>query len=377
MELQPINQEFNVSYRYSCYFTEGLFNTENSLLSSIIAPSENGFQKKVLVVLDSGVAETHPKLQNDITSYADVHKFNLAGIMVIPGGEECKNDTTYLQSLLKAIDDHHICRHSFVVAIGGGAVLDLVGYAAAIAHRGVRLIRVPTTVLAQNDAGVGVKNGINRFGKKNFTGTFALPVAIINDSNFLNTLEERDWIAGSAEAVKVALLKDADFFDFLETNAEKIAKRDLSLMSRLIHRCAELHMAHIGGEGDPFENGSSRPLDFGHWAAHKLEQLSNYQIRHGEAVAIGLAIDCTYAHLMGFLDSKTLQRILDTLKSLGFKLQTDKGYPAEDLLSGIEEFREHLGGRLTLTTINGIGDKRDIHTVDTAVMKKAIAPWFS
>src|SRR5690606_2130347 len=167
-----------------------------------------------------------------------------------------------------AINDNRICRHSFVIAIGGGAVIDMVGYAAAIAHRGVKLIRIPTTVLSQNDSAVGVKNSINIFGKKNFLGTFAPPYAIINDHFFLTTLEQRDWISGIAEAIKVALIKDDVFFADIEKNCEKLRDREMEAMQYLIYRCAEMHMQHIAKGGEPFESGSSRQLEFGHWAAH-------------------------------------------------------------------------------------------------------------
>ena len=136
----------------------------------------------------------------------------LKKILIFKGGETEKNNKESFQKILKSINDYSICRHSFVITIGGGAIIDMAGYASTIAHRGVKLIRIPTTVLAQNDAAVGVKNSINEFGKKNFLGTFSPPYAIINDLNFLKTLNQRDWISGIAEAIKVALIKDSTFF---------------------------------------------------------------------------------------------------------------------------------------------------------------------
>ena len=250
----------------------------------------------------------------------------------------------------------------------------MAGYAAAIAHRGVKLIRIPTTVLSQNDSAVGVKNSVNAFGKKNFLGTFAPPYAIINDSDFLATLEQRDWIAGIAEALKVALIKDAEFFGYLEQNAEELRKRDHEAMRYTIYKCAEIHMQHIAQGGDPFESGSSRPLDFGHWAAHKLEQMTGYELRHGEAVAKGIMLDVTYSRLVGLITSETLERIFNVFKNIGFDLTfpvaTDE--EVDRLLKGIEEFREHLGGRLTITLIDGIGNKHDVHTMDKPLVIKAL-----
>src|SRR5438477_5699906 len=114
-----------------------------------------------------------------------------------------------------------------------------------MAHRGVRLFRIPTTVLSQDDSAIGVKNGINAFEKKNYLGTFAVPFAVINDSRFLPTLSDRDWRAGISEAVKVALIRDANFFDFIETHADRLRERDLPIMQQLVRRSAELHYAHI------------------------------------------------------------------------------------------------------------------------------------
>jgi 3-dehydroquinate synthase len=275
------------------------------------------------------------------------------------------------------VNAHGICRHSFVVAIGGGAVLDMAGYAAATSHRGVRLIRMPSTVLAQNDSGVGVKNGINQFGKKNFLGTFAPPFAVINDLEFLESLSDRDWRSGLAEAVKVGLIKDASFFEYLEATASSLAHRGTAAMEQTVYRCAELHLEHISG-ADPFESGSSRPLDFGHWAAHKLEQLTDYRLRHGEAVAIGIALDATYSHLVGMLSEPEWCRIVNLLLRLGFSLyvpELECGGVAEDhaLLQGLMEFREHLGGQLTIMLLERIGRGIEVHTMDPITIARSAA----
>jgi len=280
--------------------------------------------------------------------------------------------------VLEAVDAYHLDRHAYLAAIGGGAVLDMVGYAASIAHRGIRHLRIPTTVLSQNDSGIGVKNSINAFGKKNFLGNFAPPFAVFNDFDFLPTLEDRDWRGGMAEALKVSLLKDAAFFRFIQENAAALAARDMPRMQHLIHRCAELHLQHIAS-GDAFEQGSSRPLDFGHWSAHKLEQLSGYRIRHGEAVAIGIALDSVYSHLQGLLSAAGLAEIIAVLQALGFALYAPEmsAHLAEathpdSLLHGLQEFREHLGGQLTIMLLAGIGQGVEVHEIDDQLMVEAV-----
>ena len=377
MQLQPIKQSFKVQYDYQLYFTSGLFALENPLFAKLISDYKEFEPVKLLFVIDDGVKNHHPQLIQQIKSYCDSNKDDLmyTDTIILHGGEQVKNSDSAIESVLKAVNENKICRHSFVVVIGGGAVIDMVGYAAAIAHRGVKLIRIPTTVLSQNDSAVGVKNSVNAFKKKNFLGTFAPPYAIINDSNFLETLEQRDWISGISEAIKVALIKDEEFFQYIANHASALKKRDMESMQYVIYKCAEMHMQHIAQGGDPFESGSSRPLDFGHWAAHKLEFMTNYELRHGEAVAKGIALDVTYAQLIGLITESDLQHILKVMVEIGFDLSlpVSTANEIESLLNGIEEFREHLGGQLTITLISGLGIKHDVHTIDLKVMKDAIA----
>jgi 3-dehydroquinate synthase len=355
-----------------------MFDPGNTTLAEVCTRQDADRQRKVLVVLDAGVARVYPSLVNDITRYVATHADALQltrSPMLVDGGEQVKNDTATLDAIRREIDRGGIDRHSYVIAIGGGAVLDMVGYAAATAHRGIRLIRVPTTILSQNDSGVGVKNGVNAFGKKNFLGTFAPPYAVINDAALIERLPDREWRAGIAEAIKVALLKDPAFFAFIEAHAAALVARDAEAMDWLIYRCAELHLQHIATSGDPFEFGSSRPLDFGHWSAHKLEQISNYAWRHGEAVAIGICLDATYAWRQGLLGEADWRRIVDVFKAVGLPIHASElidslqhAGTSRSVLSGLEEFREHLGGELTIMLIRGIGVPYEVHTMDEAVI---------
>ncbi|HYW21687.1 MAG TPA: 3-dehydroquinate synthase [Nodularia sp. (in: cyanobacteria)] len=377
-----INQRVSVSFNYEVYFTQKLFDLTNPTLAQVITGDGEKKPKKVVAVLDAGLLQFQPALLQQLKAYAKFYAetLNLAvEPIIVPGGEAAKNDLSLVEQIHQTVNAAGLCRHSYLLAIGGGAVLDLVGYAAATAHRGIRLIRIPTTVLAQNDSGVGVKNGINAFGKKNFLGTFAPPYAVINDCDFLTTLDERDWRSGVAEAVKVALIKDVDFFDFIHTQSAALVHREMESMQQLIYHCAQLHLEHIANSGDAFEMGSSRPLDFGHWAAHKLEHLTDYSLRHGEAVAIGIALDSIYSYLLGMLCLSDLQKILNTLDALGFTLyvpelaeQLSHQEHSRCLFRGLTEFREHLGGELTLTLLQGIGKGIEVHKVDLSLYKQAI-----
>jgi 3-dehydroquinate synthase len=380
--MDAIRQHVRVTFSFPVCFTNGVFGAENRLLRDLISATDDPAPASVVVVVDDGVAHGHPDLTAQIRRYCEAHADAIrlaAPVLVVGGGEASKNDPLVLRSIYDLIHGASLCRHSYVLAVGGGAVLDVVGYAAATAHRGIRLIRVPTTVLSQDDSAVGVKNGVNGYDTKNYFGTFAPPTAVINDSAFLSTLDDRDWLGGLSEAVKVALIKDADFFDELERLAPRLVARDMAAMAPVVRRSALLHAAHISNGGDPFELGSSRPLDFGHWAAHRLEHLTGHALRHGEAVAIGLALDCTYSCLAGNLPETDWRRIIDLLlelrvpvwsPALGGHLETPDRPPA--VLRGLAEFREHLGGRLTIMLLSGIGQAFDAHEIDTGGMIRCI-----
>jgi 3-dehydroquinate synthase len=380
MGMSHIERTIQVSYRHQVHFTEGVFDPENSLLRDVMVDGSQKRRHKVLVVMDEALVSAQPNLTRNIEIYFAAHAKELrlvAQPMIVEGGERTKNSYFHVSEIHSQIDRHHIDRHSYVICVGGGALLDMVGLAAATAHRGVRHIRIPTTTLSQDDSGVGVKNGINAFGKKNFIGTFAPPFAVVNDFKLLATLSDRDKRSGYIEAVKVACIRDADFFEVIERDAFKLRDFEPEAMKRLIHRCAELHMNHIATSGDPFEFGSARPLDFGHWAAHKLEQLSEYRLRHGEAVAVGIALDVIYSRRKNFLDAASADRVLRLIELLGFELFANELTHSDaqgnlNVLSGLEEFREHLGGELTITLLRGIGQGFEVHEIDTPVMLDAI-----
>jgi len=370
-----LQQTFSVRFEYKVFFTEHLFNSTNRAFKDFLNSQRTDTIKKILFVIDEGVSVNHPLLENDIREYfSDLDGFILIDkFLVIEGGENAKNSEMLFYSLVDAVDEYGIDRHSFIVAIGGGSILDLVGYASAVSHRGIRHIRIPTTVLSQNDSGVGVKNGINYNIKKNFLGTFVPPVAVFNDFHFLTTLPIEEWRSGISEAIKVALIKDNNFFDWLQENAEALALRNMKAMQHLIRRCAEMHLKHIAG-GDPFEMGSSRPLDFGHWSAHKIEQLSDFTIRHGEAVALGIALDSAYSYISGRLSAEDVKSIIKLLKNVGFEV-TNPLMEIKDensvILKGLNEFREHLGGKLTIMLLDAIGKGVEVHELDQTLLIKA------
>lgn len=373
-------QKFAVTYEFPIIFTERLFDTRNATLRDTLARFEPDRRHRCLVFVDQGLLLARPGLIEEVKVYADHYRQHIqlvANPIEVPGGEKIKSELHFVEDMQRSLYENHIDRHSYAIAIGGGAVLDAVGLVAATTHRGVRHIRVPTTVLSQNDSGVGVKNGVNHYGQKNFVGTFAPPFAVLNDLEFALGLGDRDKIAGMAEAVKVALIRDSAFYEWLEHNSDDLAIFERTAMATMIRRCAELHMRQIALGGDPFEFGSARPLDFGHWSAHKLEGMTRYHVRHGEAVAIGIALDARYSVLTGLLQPGLEERICVLLEHIGFRLwhpALDKTSSDGDyvVIEGLRDFREHLGGELSITLLKDLGTGIEVHDMDTKLVIEAI-----
>lgn len=372
-----ITRKIQLEFEHRVVFTRAVFDPANPALASSLraTPDGIGHPAKALVFLDRALAGADPDLASRVVNYflAQGGGVTLAAAPIsLPGGEACKNDWRLVESIWRAIHEAGLCRHSYVIAVGGGAVLDLVGFASATAHRGIRHLRLPTTTLSQADGGVGVKNGVNYFRSKNWIGTFAVPHAIICDLDFLRCLPPRDRRAGLIEAIKVGLIRDGAFFEALEARCERLANLDETALEFAIRRSAELHMDHIALGGDPFELGSARPLDFGHWAAHKLEQLTDFRLSHGEAVAIGMAVDLLYARNRGMLAAATCDRILRLITRIGFPIYAPEMLSKTGgqlaLVHGLEEFRAHLGGQLTITLVTGIGHAVEVHEIDTSVL---------
>ncbi len=365
---------FVVPYTHRLRFTKDVLGAEQQTLADLLEPSGDN-PARVQFWLDQNLSDANPEIKNQLKRFSDSAPDRIkrvGNIQLVPGGEEIKNDIEVLEKMLKVFNVSDLDRRSYVVVIGGGAVLDTVGFAAGIAHRGIRLIRLPSTTLAQADSGLGVKNGVNLFRKKNWLGTFAVPWGVINDAELLTTLSNRDFMGGFSEAVKVSLLKDSKFFDTLCCQASDIAARHMQAALPAIKQAAKLHLDHITRGGDPFEMLEARPLDFGHWSAHKLESMSDFVLRHGEAVAIGVAIDSVYSSLAHGLPTAIADKILHCLSNLGFTLTDPALHDVELLFDGLEEFRQHLGGRLTLTMLRNPGEPFEVHQINRELMLKAI-----
>jgi 3-dehydroquinate synthase len=373
-EPSSIDIPFSVPFVHRLRFTRDVLGDDWEVLAAVLEPSEGQISRvqvwmdEHLIQADAGLAE---RIERTLARVAS--QVLLTGpIQRVTGGEEIKNSLPAVERILGAIHAAGLDRRSYVVVIGGGAVLDAVGFAAAVAHRGIRLVRLPTSTLAQADSGVGVKNSVNLFHTKNWLGTFAVPWTVINDARLLESQSDRDFVCGFAESVKVSLLKDAALFDELCRCASRIRRREMEAALPIIRRSALLHLEHITRGGDPFETQEARPLDFGHWSAHKLEAMTEFRLRHGEAVAIGVAIDTVYSSLVHGLPARVAERVLDCLSELGLPLNNPALADTQTLFAGLEEFRQHLGGRFTLTMLRGLGEPLNVHDLDRRRMTEAI-----
>ncbi len=381
MQLHRMHQRISVPFDYPVIFTRSLFDPRNPCLAKTVCRLAEHRRHRVFVCMDDGVYRRVPDLPRKIGRYFENHagRLALAGpIEITSRGHHAKQGLTFVNRAIRWMADRKLDRHSFVMIIGGGSILDSVGLAASLVHRGIRVLRVPTTVTAQNDVGVGVKTGVDAFGAKNFLGSFAPPFAVFNDLNLLKTLPARERIAGIAEAFKVAMIKDRGFFAQLCRDAARLRTGKREVTERAIIRCARLHLEHIRDGGDPFESGSARPLDFGHWSAHYLEAASDYQLRHGEAVAIGISLDACIAAERRLIQSKDRNRLHNALLRSGLPIWHPLLHALDRhgnlrLRQGLQQFQEHLGGDLTLTFPGPLGRRVEIHDVSNAEILRGIS----
>lgn len=314
--------------------------------------------KKILFVIDKGIGK------KKIAYFKDqCNKKNLKShFLIVKGGEGVKKGLSYALKVLKKADECGLDRKDAFILVGGGATLDMGGFAASMFHRGIEYYRIPSTLLAIVDAGIGSKNGVNLLGQKNFAGCFKTAKQIIIDPSFMTTLNNREIASGIAEIIKVALLKNKILFELIEHNFNLLFSKEINddIFHKMIYLSITAHTDQI--KTDPFEMINARPLDFGHQWGHRLEILSEARLNHGEAISIGMSIDCCISYRRGYISKETLYRILSLFKNIKLPIFDDI-VDTEDVFSGLEHFRRHLGGELTITLLKGIGNKFNVNDI--------------
>jgi 3-dehydroquinate synthase len=309
---------------------------------------------KVAVITDQTVAEAHLL---GLTIALEEKGIALTALALPPG--EATKSWDYLTRATEWMLEHKVERGDLVVALGGGVIGDLAGFAASILRRGVRFLQVPTTLLAQVDSSVGGKTGINSGFGKNLIGAFHQPVRVLADIDLLDSLPAREFLSGYGEVVKYGLLGDADFFARLERDGKAILAGDKGLRQQAVTRSVTMKAGIVAR--DETEEGERALLNLGHTFAHALERVTGYSDRllHGEAVAIGCALAFDLSQKLGLCPQEDPSRVRAHLRSMGMKVDLSDIAgdlpPADDLLAIMAQDKKVIDGRLRLILARGIG----------------------
>ncbi len=280
---------------------------------------------------------------------------------VIKGGEEGKNLAT-VGALLEQMVAVGLDRKSTVVALGGGIVGDIAGFAAATYMRGIAYIQIPTTLLAQVDSSVGGKTGVNLPHGKNLAGAFYQPGLVFVDVDFIQTLPEREFLTGLAEVIKYGIIRDREFFEYLENNMAKIKARDNQCLIHIVNRCCAIK-ADIVAQ-DETESGLRALLNLGHTFGHAFEALTHYrQYTHGEAVAIGIICAARLAYRLHLLPRHDLDRINNILK--GYGLPVDFGnLDSVAIIAQMHKDKKNIGGSMPIVMPVAIGHSQIVKNIE-------------
>ncbi len=290
--------------------------------------------------------------------------------IVLPDGEQYKN----MESLMRIFDSliqNQCHRDVTLLALGGGVIGDMTGFAAACYMRGVNFIQVPTTLLAQVDASVGGKTGINHFQAKNLIGSFHQPTAVIIDPLTLNSLPDREYRSGIAEILKYGLIQDRPFFDWMRANCQALMDRNPLILSEAIQRSCE-NKATIVAQ-DERETGLRALLNFGHTLGHAIETLTNYKhFLHGEAVSIGMCLAAKLSVTMGLCDRVIEQQIIDSLESYKLPTKIPAQLKAEEIVLLMRNDKKNLSGQLRMILLERIGAAKIVNLEDETLLLECL-----
>ena len=326
---------------------------------------QHGISDSLVIITDRNVASQHLRpLQQNLLHY----KFQPTTIL-IPPGENQKNlhraNTIFTELLKKRIP-----RNSAVIAFGGGVVGDLAGFIAATYQRGVRLVQVPTTLLAQVDSSIGGKVGVNHPLGKNMIGAFHQPAFVWMDIDILKTLPPRELVCGFGEIFKYGVIRDAELFGFLETNIEKILRCDSESIKYVQSKCASIKAEVVSR--DEKESGIRIILNCGHTIGHGLEFAGHYKLlKHGEAILLGMIAESFIAKEMKLLDADSYERIVSLVGRVSIKTNLSSLNIA-DIISAIGRDKKHVGARLRFVLPIKIGEVKVVDDVSPKLIQKAV-----
>ncbi len=289
--------------------------------------------------------------------------------LIIKDGERYKNIKT-IQNIYNFLAEKGATRGSLLIAFGGGVVGDLGGFVASTYHRGMKLIHIPTTLLSMVDSSIGGKTGFNlRFGK-NLVGSFYQPELILTDISLLTTLDDKEYLSGMAEVIKAGLIADKSLFNLIAERSEGIIEKEPHLLTNLVSTAQEIKIKVVCK--DEKESGLRAILNFGHTLGHALEKLANWKIKHGFAVAKGLAFESYLSFLKGYLNLTKTERIIKTLKCLGYDLKIN---PSEELTETFYYDKKRRHKEVEWVLLKDIGKAVYGETVDKGILKEAISSY--
>lgn len=294
----------------------------------------------------------------------------VSSLLELPDGEQYKSLDTF-NTVMTYLIEHNMSRDVVLIALGGGVIGDLVGFAAACYQRGVEFIQVPTTLLSQVDSSVGGKTAVNHPLGKNMIGAFYQPKSVIIDTNCLRSLPPREFAAGMAEVIKYGIIYDADFFDWLEGHLELLYGLDDGALSHAIARCCQIKAEVVAL--DEKEQGIRALLNLGHTFGHAIEAELGYgNWLHGEAVSAGTAMAAKTAQLQGMISQQQVERIVALLKTANLPVNTPDSMSFDDFMMHMMRDKKVLAGHLRLVLPFGIGSAEVVRDVPESVLKEAI-----
>ncbi|MCX8026727.1 MAG: 3-dehydroquinate synthase [Thermodesulfovibrionales bacterium] len=345
---------------YTIYISSGLMGEIGDFLTPFNLTSKN-----MLITNPTVYGLYGQRLLNSIHS-KDIH----CKCLIIPDGETYK-DYFWAYHILSEMLKEGLDRKSCLFALGGGVIGDITGFCASIYMRGIPFIQIPTTLLAQVDSSVGGKTGVNHPLGKNMIGSFYQPMAVFIDTNTLNTLPNREFLAGMAEVIKYGVIWDDELFQYLDTYKDEIFTLAPARISHIIRRCCEIKAEIVGK--DEKEQNIRAILNFGHTIAHALETETNYEVfKHGEAVAIGMVAEANIAKILGITDDVTVKKITDLIFAYGLPTYIPMSLNKDSLIHHMQKDKKSLVGRITIITPKRIGEVKVTKDVDIQHIKPSL-----
>jgi len=361
-EQQPIFKQLTINLgkrSYPIYIGSGLLDDHDLLRQHIRA-------KQIMIVSNETVAPLY--LERVQAAFADFQ----CDTVILPDGEAHKDITSFMQIIDTLIDNQHH-RNTTLVALGGGVIGDITGFASACYQRGTDFIQMPTTLLAQVDASVGGKTAINHPRAKNMIGAFHQPRCVIIDTQTLDTLPDRHISAGVAEIIKAALIHDATFFSWLENNMAKLLQKDPQAIAIAIERACAIK-CEIVAQDETETTGTRALLNLGHTFGHAIEQNLNYQQwLHGEAVAAGTVMAADLSQQLGWLNETDVARIQKLIQAAKLPIRPPSGLQCESLLTAMAVDKKNVNANIRFVLLKAIGEAVLTDSVDATLLKQRLA----